>query len=406
MACFSFLKLCSGFDDHIIVILGFCLLTAVFSGFFSSRLIQKIRNRFTFIFYWMIAGIFISPLFALIGAVSLLGTIFLACLFGLYFGFGYPVIMGYFSANTVKTNRATIGGFAVLFTSFSFVFMFMFVPSILSVIISSASLISAISLTVWSFAGLIAFLVLKPVQSLVTEDGAISYKQILKDRSVILYFIIWLMFSIVNTFVYPVLSAAFDDANLVTLVTVIETALGGALAVVFGFLADRLGRRRLLLFGSVMLGLGYAVLALFPSYTKGLYFYTITDAVAWGIFCPLFLITIWSDLAGKKGSEKFFMIGILPYLFSVIIEVVTRDSLLAMVDMTGIFAFVCVFLLIALFPLFVVTDTLSAHEKCVREIEDYSDKAQRIADDFANNSQKSNGLLAKVRNMLAWLIRR
>jgi MFS family permease len=275
---------------------------------------------------------------------------------------------------------------------------------VLYAVTASAAISVAISFTFWNFVCLLAILLLKPSsQAVVSDEEIISYKAVLKTRSVLFYFIVWLMFSLINTFVYPILSIAFaNDYQLIQLVTIFETLLAGILAVFFGFCADRFGRKRLLFVGFVTLGLGYAVLGLFPSYAIGLYFYTLSDAIAWGIFCPLFLFTVWGDLAGKKGSEKFFVIGILPYLISNFLAVLTVDSVLSVINMTTMFTFVCIFLFIAVIPLYLSTDTLSDKELEESKFIRYSNKAQAMADEWERNSQ-SSGLRAKVRAMLVRL---
>ena len=94
--------------------------------------------------------------------------------------------------------------------------------------------------------------------------------------------------------------------------------LAGVCAIVWGFLADKKGRKRLALIGFALLGTGYAALGLISG--DGAYlaawFYVCADGIAWGAFTILFITTLWGDIAQEKNSEKYYVIGVLPYLFS------------------------------------------------------------------------------------------
>jgi MFS family permease len=57
----------------------------------------------------------------------------------------------------------------------------------------------------------------------------------------------------------------------------IENLLAGIVAVISGFFADSVGRKRLTLAGFTLLGLGYAILGLFPMNSLGWWFYNISN---------------------------------------------------------------------------------------------------------------------------------
>ena len=96
------------------------------------------------------------------------------------------------------------------------------------------------------------------------------------------------MFSTANYIAAPIVSQIFEP-NLFKSFMMTENILAGIFAVVGGFVADYIGRRRLVLAGFVLLGVGYASLGLFSENIVGWWFYTITDGVAWGIFYTIFL---------------------------------------------------------------------------------------------------------------------
>jgi MFS family permease len=377
----GFIKNNAGFvGSDIVLIVGVNLSALVLSAVLSINIIQKITNRLQFIIYWLVVGVFLSPIVFLIGSVSFFSVILISCAIGAYFGFGLPVVLGYCSSNVESVHRAKVSGLAVFFYCVGFALMIFLVRDSVS---------AAIVLTVWKLCGLIAILLLKPSESVINKQEKVSYKSVLTNRSVLLYFFPWLIFSIVNNFALPILSASFDVA-IVHSLTMVENVLAGVSAIFFGFLADRFGRKRLLFFGFTLLGLGYAILGLLIPYDRGLYFYTIADGIAWGVFTTLFLFTIWGDIAGKKDSEKFFVIGFLPYIISTFLQAVfgqyVADSIM---DLAVVFPFACFFLFITAIPLFLAPETLSEKVMKDKALTSYFEKAQKVVEnDVAKNHKK------------------
>ena len=104
------------------------------------------------------------------------------------------------------------------------------------------------------------------------------------------------------------------------LFSVLEPIVIALVAVIGGFVADRWGRKRLAIIGFVMLGIGYAVLGLFQKELIGSIIYAVSDGVAWGIFYVLFVFTLWGDLAQNRNSDKFYFLGVLPFVSSYFIQ--------------------------------------------------------------------------------------
>ncbi len=138
----------------------------------------------------------------------------------------------------------------------------------------------------------------------------------------------------------------------------IENVLAGASAIICGFLADKKGRKRLALVGFVLLGVGYASLGLFSDNYFAAWFYVCVDGVAWGAFSMLFLVTIWGDIAQEKSGEKYYFLGVLPYLFSNLAGVLTGTYVLANVQERTVFSFASFFLFVAVLPLVYAPETL------------------------------------------------
>jgi len=388
MFFFSSLKSSAGCTgDDLVILVGSNLLILSLFAILSSVLIQKIKNRLKFLIYWMVTGVLLSPTLLLVSYSSFLGVIVISGIVGAYFGLGFPVFMGYYTATTRSANRAKTSGFTVFFVLLSFTMFALFIHG---------EVFTALTLLVWKLCGLGAILRLKPPEAAVNDEENISYVDVLKKRDVLLYFVPWLVFSMVNNFAFPVLYAAFES-DFIVLITIAEGVLAGFFAICFGFLADRVGRRRLLFVGFTLLGLGYAILGLSPTVDGGLLFYTIVDGAAWGIFATLFLLTLWGDIADKhkRGSEKFFVIGFIPYLISSFLQLVFDQYFVSSTtNLITVFSFACFFLFLTFIPLYLATETLPPKNQA-ENIQEYVKKARKkIAE-----SKKEN----VVKRFMKWL---
>jgi MFS family permease len=174
----------------------------------------------------------------------------------------------------------------------------------------------------------------------------------------------------------------------------LENILAGIFAVIFGFAADYFGRKRLLFLGFTLLGFGYATLGLFHS-ISGLYFYTLVDSIAWGIFTTLFILTIWGDIVGsERNGEKFFIIGFLPYVFSSFLQVIfSQLTIFSTANLTSAFFLLSLFLFIAVTPLYLAPETLSEKDKKDAELMAYLKKAQKKVETEATKTAKKQATI-------------
>ncbi|MGF3523127.1 MAG: hypothetical protein ACQXXJ_08560, partial [Candidatus Bathyarchaeia archaeon] len=218
-----------------------------------------------------------------------------------------PTVMGYFAANTKHSNRSTIGGVTFLFIGLSI--------ALLTQVGSENVLYSCLTLASFKLISLIMLYLLKLNDDATPTQSLVSYRDVLLNRSFMLYLLPWVMFNLTNYLTVPVLNNFIEGAMLIQLSLMAETIISALVAVLAGLLADKFGRKRLLIVGFAFLGIGYAVLGISQT-TLGWFFYICADGVAWGIFFTLFLFTVWGDLAKNKSSEKFYVIGAMPYLLS------------------------------------------------------------------------------------------
>lgn len=356
----------------IIVIVGINLLGIVTSALFSSILTQKNVKRLRFLSYWLFAGLALSPLPLLMNNASFLSLVIIAAIVGLYFGSGLPVLMGYYAASTEAENRARLSGVVILLSGIC-------VP-LLSIIGNTNAALTSITLLAWRFSGLILLFLLKPPEIKIDKSKNTTYRAIITNSSLLLYFIPWLMFSLVNNLAFPILNNFFTG-SFVNVSAMLESFLAGFSALFFGFFADLVGRKRLMLFGFVLIGLGYASLGLFPGSTPMWWFYTCADGISWGAFTTIFLLTLWGDLANRRNAEKYYVIGFLPYLLSSFLQVSIGQLIAGTVtNEIAIFSYASFFLFASVLPLAYAPETLPEKAIKDRDLKSYLEKAQKIAE--------------------------
>ncbi len=326
----------------------------VLSAFAVSLVTSKFKRRPVFLKYWILAGALLSVLFAIINLADFVGLLVLASLIGVYFGIGMPVCMGYYAKSTAPQNRAKLSGIIILLIGLGY--------PLISIIGRNETILLAASLGVWQILGLISVLFIKSVEPLVEQKERVSYRSVISNKTFLLYAAPWLMFSLINQLTMELNTHYFSSGTFPAVLgqnfLLIENILAGASAIICGFLADKKGRKRLALVGFVLLGVGYASLGLFSGNYFAVWFYVCVDGVAWGAFSMLFLVTIWGDIAQEKSSEKYYFLGVLPYLLSNLAGVLTGTYVSANVQERTVFSFASFFLFVAVLPLVYAPETL------------------------------------------------
>lgn len=116
------------------------------------------------------------------------------------------------------------------------------------------------------------------------------------------------MFCSVNYLTMPVLNKFFGE-DFTYLASILVGVIGGIFGLIGGFLCDFVGRKRVIITGFILQGLGYAMLGLFPESLAVWFFYIFADGAAFGMFGATFITTLWGDLAYEKACEKYYALG-------------------------------------------------------------------------------------------------
>jgi MFS family permease len=382
---FNFLSLSEIPVSEALLVWGVNFAAIAVSAVLGAALVSRFNRRTPFLFYWMAGGIALSFAPLMLDVTGTVGLTIVFAVFGGYFGLGMPACMGYFAASTSAEHRARIGGVTFLCIGVG-VFL-------LGSVGFSDVATNAFILAVMRAIGLLLLLLLKVDERPIEKEGKISYTFILTDKSFLLYFIPWCMFSLTNYMVIPVISKLFEE-EVMRFATTIENILIGIFAVIGGFIADYVGRKRLAIAGFAMLGLGYAILGIAQGDT-GYWFYTIVDGIAWGSFYTIFLITLWGDLSQHHNSEKYYAIGALPYLTSNFIRIWAGSYIAENVEFYAVFSFAAFFLFLGVLPLVYAPETLPEKIVKERELKNYIEKARKEAEKSqkteAEDTSEENG---------------
>ncbi|MEM1539256.1 MAG: hypothetical protein QXK33_02435 [Candidatus Bathyarchaeia archaeon] len=344
-----------------------------FSALSGIKIASWFKREVHFILIWLFFGFLssLAPIF-FINNVTTTNLVFVSILYGVSFGLGMPKCMEYFAEVTTIENRGRIGGISFFIVALG--------VSILSILSTENFLLEVLILAMWRGVGVLALFFVKPFE-ITRKENVPSYVSILSKRAFLLYIIPWWMFCLVNYITMPISNEFFGE-DFVRFSSVIESLIISVFAVVAGYLADIIGRKRVAIVGFSMLGLGYAMLGIYPSSIFSWYFYTFMDGVAWGAFYVIFLIVLWGDLAQGAPSGNFYALGGQPFLLSNFLRIIVGSYVSETIPIYAIFSLASLFLFLAVFPLMYAPETLPEKAIRERELRSYIEKAKRLREKF------------------------
>ncbi|GAI02969.1 unnamed protein product, partial [marine sediment metagenome] len=112
---------------------------------------------------------------------------------------------------------------------------------------------------------------------------------------------------------------------------------------------DLKGRKQVIIAGLVMLGLGHALLSLFPLIPLVQAFYMIADGIAFGIFTVAFIFVVWGDMSNGERGEKFYALGTIAIPIAVMLSIFFSPWL-KMIDASSAFSLAGFFIFLAIIP--------------------------------------------------------
>ena len=344
------------------------IVSAVLASF-SLTYIHKKR----FLLLWILAGVVSSSASALLMSASFGVKLLVAAFMGSSLGVGMPTLLTYFTEITPAENRGKIGGATFFATAMSAIF-FIMVSQSLDLTVNAAAL------TVWRGWSL-AFLYLIPEQLKTSEDLSKNKKMHtgFLNRTYLLYLATWLMFTLVSGFGANIV--AFYGGDYRNRFKLIEPAVAAFSGLISGIFCDWIGRKRVITFGFVSLGLAYAILGLAPQVWFSWLFFYVIDGVALGILWVAFVVVLWGEISYYNIS-KSYAVGEAPYFLTGIVSSILAPFTV-LIPRASAFSLAALFLFVAVIPLMYVPETLPEKKIRERELKIYIDKAKKVKEKYA-----------------------
>jgi len=343
----------------------------------GTALVKKFPSRDTFLSFWMFVGIIASVLMVMLETSNMAYILLVSSILGASLGLGFPSCLAYFGDHGTVENRGWLAGITFLASCLCMFFI--------GFLLNFSTLVAgALILAAWKGVGLFLFLLARPKDHHKEKTIEVSYRSVLVDRSLLLYLVPWTMFCLINFIEYPVLNLHFGK-DFASLLTIAEFGIGGFVALIGGWFADSVGRKRVVIFGFIMLGIGYAVLGLFPGDVLSWYFYVIVDGVAWGIFSLMFYLVIWTELAGNRTKEKYYLIGLVPFLIASYIQILFAPYA-EHVKISAAFPLASFFLFIAVLPLLYAPETMPEKKIELKRLRKFAEDAKKAKEKYESKN--------------------
>jgi predicted MFS family arabinose efflux permease len=286
-----------------------------------------------------------------------------------------PACLACFADQTTFENRGSVGGLIFFISSG-------LTPMIITLSGTSFALSSLVSVA-WRIIAIIILVLLRSQEEIRYEEKQqASFRLVLCDKKVLLYLIPWFMFSFIYGFQKVTLEQSLQ-VDFYDFLRMIQSVAATISAILGGLICDRIGRKRVVIYGFVSLGIAYAVVGIVHTEsTIPFYFYSVIDGIAWGIFITLFVLTLWGDFAflSMKDAEKYYAVGSIPFFVADLVGFAFAPYVRA--PISAAFSVASFFLFLAVLPLMYAPETLPEKKIKERELKDYIEKAKKVKEKY------------------------
>ena len=360
--------------DDLVIWVTFYVSIIVFS--IIGSVLSKRFSGLKFLYSWMALGAIASLLPVLVNSFTVIPLLVVSALFGASFGLGMPSCLAFFTETTKVENRGRIGGIIFLIANLSF--------PLLAVPFSALSLMAqSVICAVWRGMGLSVYF-LKPKNRDSPKVAKTSFVSVLRDRPFLLFFVAWLMFCLVDRFEAAIIDHFLTISNpeLLDIMGLIEPLVATFSILIAGFMCDWIGRKKIVLFGFVALGVAYAIIGFLPLSDLSWYLYFVVDGVAWGIFYLTFVLILWGDLSQSGSREKYYALGSIPFFISYIIPQFVPVSFVEDFSLYAAFSLAAFFLFLAVLPLIYAPETLPEKKMELRRLRSFAEEARKAKEKY------------------------
>jgi len=353
---------------------GFCQLLffgfAIFWAIVGSLVGRKIDRR-KLLFSWIMLGVFGTILLDLIQGTGL--AVIASFLLGISLGLGLPTSTALVADYTNTEERARVSGIVILGT-----FIIAFI---------AIAVIQMLGLELFNIVLLIAIVRAISLLALIIDKCDITEKvekisQAPNLRSFAMYIFPWAMFAIAAGLAWNLIPEQYTSE--ISVGSAIRSIFIAVFGLIWGILADRIGRKWPIIIGLITLGIGFNVLA-FNLTGISVIIYFALAGVAWGCFFVMFL-AIPGDLSAKGSREKFYGLGyILPLSILFALSIVPIP-ILRIFPASSFAQILSAILFLSILPVYRAEDTLKEGKIRERKMKDYLEKlAKKLSEEEQNS---------------------
>ncbi len=352
----------------------FFLFSVIGSALIGSVFVKRVKRK-NIIFFSTLLGVLAS--ISLVFFNDLYWAFFCNILIGASFGFVMPSVQSYFIDSTVPEERGRVSGFIILS-----VFIFLVFSSLINNLLGDYDSIGLLTVTIiLRLTGFLPFLFDSIGDKIYNPK---SWSEIFKQRDFMIYVFAFLLFNICSglvSFIWYLIPDSNDYVAVNQRATVIRYIGIAIISVVTGFLADRVGRKKPVIIGVVLLGIGYALVGL--TLTPDTYFLQmVLSGLAWGILIVIYNV-IPGDLAFVGSEEKFYILGVIipSFVLYTGINGAGRFFVLGDVPIDIFSTFLSILLFISVIPILYAKETLSESKIKMARLKEHIKKVQKVIKD-------------------------
>lgn len=353
------------------------LVSIVASAIIGSAIAAKV-NRRKLLLLWLISGVV-----ATIPILFFRGDQFFVIwgiMAGLSFGVGFPSCQAFLADSTSPEERGRVAGFVILITFVLVVFSFL----LKSVLGLESTGILLLTIGIKSI-GFLSFR-LDPIDR--AKNEAKPWRAILGYRDFNLYSLAFVLFMVAAGLVSLLWQGLppTPEYDAVTRTATILRYMGLCVfGIIAGLMADRIGRKKPIILGLVMLGAAYAIVGLLT--TPETYFVNmLLSGFAWGIIMVVYLV-VPGDLSFAGSAERFYTVGwVLPLVLYIGVE--GTGKLIGFAPRIDIFsAILSVVLFASVLPLLSAVETLSESKLREKRFREYAEKVGKVVQESKETDQ-------------------
>jgi MFS family permease len=341
----------------------------VISSIIGSILANKI-NRLKFIYAWTAIGIATSVVPILFSSFTWIDCLTISILLGASFGLGIPSCLSYFADVTQVENRGRISGTILLTANMA--------APILAIAFSGLDLTTnLIVFAGWRSLGLIVFF-LQPNEKNSSSERKLgeSFSGIIKNKTFGFYLLAWIMFCLVDRIGGPIVVYSLGDVS--GIIIIISPILASITTLIAGIMADWIGRKRIVLYGFISLGVAYAIIGITLA-EPSKYFWVVINGITAGLLSVTFILILWGDISQSGSREIYYTIGVIPLFLTEIMGIALDEYLIKIQETSNIiFSVAAFFLFLAVLPLLYAPETLPETKIELRRLRKYVEAARKV----------------------------